>query len=385
MLSIKINLAIIITMVHLSLSSCMKKENIENRIDFSSKKYSESTLGDIISNYSIIKLETNDGSRINTIKKVLIKEKKIYVLNHQENKQEILIFSSTGNYVDKISELNNMENEFYINDFDIHPITNQVHLLNQKRREVIVFNENAEFVKSFSLNYPAKEIAFGTKSGNVFVVYRVPNQNKNTENNFEIVTYDENSNISNNFFPFEQNIPPIQSNARTLTKRNGQVMFLKEGSNQIYSIDSEGGITTSSLIFSKPILPADKAYAAFYTGEVDLTQYFYNIDYIESDTIIYVTFSSVEGNYIGIFNKNSGASSVYNPLLDPNCQCGVTIDIVGTIENYFIVQIPRVKISSVMDVIDYSRTKSSNKEMHEIIEKMEPEENPILLLLEIKL
>jgi hypothetical protein len=384
-MKINLTLKIIIAMIFLFLSSCIKKENMENSIDFSSKKYSESTLSDVISNYSIIKLETIDDSRINTIKKVLIEEQKIYILNHQENKQEILIFSTNGDYIDKISEINHEENEFYISDFDIHPMTNQIYLLSQKQKKVVVFDEKMEFIRSFNLNYPAKEIAFGTKSGRVFVVFRVAYQKEDIESNFEIVTYDENREFTNNFFPFEKGTPHIQDNAKTLIKRNDQVMFLKGGSNLIYSIELEKCSKTSNLIFSKPILPVDKTYAAFYTGEVDLTQYLYNVNYIESDTISFVTFSSVEGNYIGIYNKNSEVSSVYNPLLDPNCQCGVTIDIVGSIDNYFIVQIPRVKISSVMDVVDSSRTKANNEEMFKIIDNMEPGTNPILLLLEIKI
>ena len=372
-------------MTILFLSSCIKKENMKNNIDFSLKKYSESRLSDVVSNYSIIKLETIDDSRINIIKKVLIKGQRIYILNHQENKQEVLIFSNNGDYIDKISEVNHQENELYINDFDIHPVTNQIYLLSQKQKKVVVFNEKLEFIKRFNLNYLAKEIAFGTKSGKVFIVFRVAYQKENIESNFEIVTYDENSKLTNNFFPFEKDTPYFQDNTRTLMKRNDQVMFFKEGSSQIYLIESERCLKTSNLIFSKPILPVDKTYAAFYTGEIDLTQYFYNVHCIESDTILFVTFSSVEGNYIGIYDKNTEVSSVYNPLLDPNCQCGVTIDIVGYVDNYFIVQIPRVKISSVMDVIDYSKTKSNNKEMYEIIEKIEPRENPILLLLEIKL
>lgn len=374
----------IISIILLFVSSCNIEDQIESTIDFSFKKLSDSTLSEIISNYSIIKLETNTNTKINTVKKVIIVNKKIFLLNHQENKQEILVFSDTGDFIKKITGIDN-NNFSGIIDFDIQPITNHIYLLDQKEQKVDIFDYKFKFIKSFDISFPAKEFAFGKKSGNVFLVFRTEHQKQKKENNFEIVIYDDNNKLVNKCFPFERDIPQVQNNLRTLKNRNGLVMFLKEGTEQIYSIDLEECKESSNLVFSKPVLPAEKVYAAFYRGEVDLSKYIYNVDCFESDSILFTTFSSTEGDFIGIYNKESGISSLYNMLLDPKCKCGVNIDIMGSFQNYFIVQIPRTKISNLIDVIDYKRTKATNKEIFEIIDNMKPGENPILLLLKIKL
>jgi hypothetical protein len=374
----------IISITLLFVSSCKIEDQIEkSTIDFSFKKLSDSTLNEIISNYSIIKLETNINSKINTVKKVIIVNKKIFLLNHQENKQEIIVFSDTGDFIKKITGIDN-NNFSGVIDFDIQPITNHIYLLDQKEQKVDIFDHNFKFLKRFNISFPAKEIAFGKKSGNVFLVFRTEHQKQKIENNSEIVIYDDNNKLVNKCFPFEKDIPQVQNNLRTLKNRNGLVMFLKAGTGQIYSIDTEECKESSSLVFTKPVLPVEKVYAAFYRGEVDLGKYIYNVDCFESDSILFTTFSSTEGDFIGIYSKKSGNSSLYNLLLDPKCKCGVKIDIVGSSGNNFIVQIPRTKISNILDILDNKRRKCNNEEMFKLIDKMKPGENPILLLMEFK-
>lgn len=378
-------LYLLVFLSSLFILSCTKKKQTEYNIDFSFEKLCKSTLSEAISSYSIVKLETNKDSKINIIKKGIIKNDRIYLLNHQESKQEILIFSMSGDYINKISRKDEGDNEFQsIVDFDLHPVNGQINLLDQKQRKVVAFDENTDFVETYKINYPAKEIAFGMKGGKVFTVFRIEYQEENVNSGYEIITYDENNKLANTFFPFRAEINKVQSHVRTLMKRKGKVMFLREGTNHLYEIDLKRCRKSSNFIFPKPVLPAEKVYAAFFKGEVDLTNYIYNVDYFESGTILYTTFSSTDGNYIGIYNKKAGNSSLYNMLLDPKCKCGIKIDIIGSFNNYFIVQIPRTKISSVMNVLDNTRTKCINEEMAGIIDNMKPGENPILLLLEIQ-
>lgn len=365
--------------------SCSEEKRTEHSIDFSYEKLSESIISVIISNYSIIKLETIDDSKINIIKKVVIKNEKIYVLNHQENKQEILIFTMNGDYVNKISKNYEEGNDsLNIVDFDIHPINGNITILNQKLRQLVTFSKDTKFIERFKIHSPAKEIAYGVTNKKAFIVLHTKSSDKDSEPGFEISTYDENYKLLKNFFPYSNKNGYVRSNERTLMKRNGNVMFLREGTKNLYEVVSKKCRNISNFVFSKPVLPADKIYDAFFSGEVDLTNYIYNIDYFESDTTVLTTFSSIDGNYIGIYNKESGSSVLYNMLLDPSCKCGIKIDITGAWLNNFIVQIPRTKISNVMDVLDSDRSKCNNEEIFEIIDNMDPGENPILLLLELK-
>lgn len=365
--------------------SCNEKKHIENKIDFSFEKLSESTISETISNYSIVTLETTEDSKVNIIKKIVIKNERIYILNHQENKQEILIFSMNGEYINKIPKKSKGEDDFLsIVDFDIHPVNGHIAILDQKQKRFVTFNESTKFINSNKINFLAKEIAYGIKDGKVYMVIHAKASKEDSDINFEIITYDENDNLSETFFPFDRKMISVQSDKPTIMKRGGKVMFLEAGTNSLYEIDLRKYKKKSNLTFSKPVLPVDKMYGAFYRGEVDLTNYIYNVDYFESDRIVYITFSGINGDYIGIYDKEACSSSLFNMLLDPSCKCGMKIDIVGSFKNYFIVQIPRIKISNVMDVLDNERIKCSNKNMFEIIDNMKPGENPILLLLELK-
>lgn len=365
--------------------SCVEKGNKENNIDFSIQKLSESTFSETISSYSIVKLETAEDSKINVITKVLVNNEHIYVLNHWENRQEILIFSLEGDYIDKISSGNNSTKSFSgIADFDINPINEDICILDQKQRKLVVFNREGRFLKSIPINCLAREIAYGVKAGKVFVVLHTIQSDAESDINDEIVVYDENDKLLDTYFEYQKENHPLQNKRITLMKRGDNVMFLKEGTNTLYEIGPKKCNKKSTLVFPKPVLPADKIYGAFFSGDVDVSQYVYDIDYFESDSILYTTFSSTDGDYIGIFNKESNRSILYNMLLDPSCKCGIQIEIVGVYQNNFIVQIPRTKIADILEVLDNERTKCTNDEMFDVIDNMKPGENPILLLLELK-
>ncbi|MCG6190769.1 6-bladed beta-propeller [Maribellus maritimus] len=367
------------------LYSCVDKGNKESNIDFSMQKLSESTFSETISNYSIVKLETAEESKINVITKVLINNEHIYVLNHWENRQEILIFSQAGDYIDKISSGNNSTKSFSgIIDFDIHPVTGDICLLDQKQKKLVFFKEDGRFVKSTPINYLAGEIAYGVKAGKVFVVLHTIQSDAESDINDEIIVYDENDKLLDTYFEYQKENQPLQNKRITLMKRGDNVMFLKEGTNTLYEIGLKKCDIKSTFTFPKPVLPVNKIYGAFFSGDVDVSQYVYDIDYFESDSILYTTFSSTDGDYIGIFNKETNCSTLYNMLLDPSCKCGIKIEIAGVYQNNFIVQIPRTKIADVLEVLDNGRTKCTNDEIFELIDNMKPGENPILLLLELK-
>jgi hypothetical protein len=363
--------------------SCSDEIQTKNSIDFSLEKRSESTVSEIISNYSIVKLETSEDSKINIIKKVVIQNEKIFVLNFQENKQEVMIFSMDGEYLGKIPDNGETEKKIStIVDFDIHPVKGNVAVLDQKQGQVVIFGEDTKFVERYKIDGLAEEMAYGTKDGAVFTVLHTKFSDQSSEPGSEINTYDEQFKLLETYFPYNDQNSSVQSNERTLMKRNGAVMFLREGTNNLYEIESGKCRNISDFIFPNPVLPTDKMYDAFYSGKVDLTHYIFNVDYFESDSIVYTTFSGIDGNYIGIYNKETGVSKLYNMLLDPSCKCGIKIDIVGSFRNHFIVQIPRTKIPDILEVLDKERSKCSNQEVFEIIDNMRPGENPILLLME---
>lgn len=375
----------ILSILLMAMSCINHKKNDENNIDLNFDKTDTTGFHKIVSEYSIIKLETSTASKINIIKKAIVRDDRFYILNHHENRQEILIFSIMGDYITKISGINEERSRFSgIIDFDIHPTTHQIHLLDPALKSIVVFDEIGNYIKSFKISGQPKELAFGIANGKTFTVVHNEYPQKNTGTLYEITIYDDENKITNTYFPFEMSNHPVRNQTKAIVKRGEKVMYLQKGTGSIYEIAPNGYNKHSNLCFSKPVLPNNKEYAAFFSGEVDLSNYIYGLEYLESNRILYTTFSSSNGDFVGIYNKLSGKSSLFNLLTDPNCNCGIKIHIVGAHQNYFIVQVPRTKITGILNVIDYERNKCINGEMLENIDQMKPGENPILLLLELK-
>jgi hypothetical protein len=111
--------------------------NMNNPIDFS--KY--------ISNIEIIKLESNDSSMFDYIKKVIFKNDKFYLLDSKTS--IIKIFNIKGKFINALNIIGKGPQEAnYIKDFDVDNNSN-IHIL--AYRKILVFSSGFEFIKKYEV------------------------------------------------------------------------------------------------------------------------------------------------------------------------------------------------------------------------------------------
>lgn len=371
-------------LLFLLLFSCSGDRQGEMEIDFSIDQLSESTISDALSEYSVIKLQTTPESRLHNIKKVIIRDDKIYVLNYMVNRQEIMIFLADGSFVRKIPAEHEQEIILSIADFDLHPVQGFIVVLDKKGKSIIEFTEKGEVRQQIAFDYNADEIAFGNTQGNVFAVVGLDKSAQNKKSKCEIIVLNEKYKAVKSFFPVDDDIFYVKSSMKSLYKQDGKVNFLKNGSNQLYQLGPDDYKKYRTLNFSRSVLPENKMYEAFFTGEVNPGDYVFNIGFYESDETFYTEFSSMEGNFIGLYNKVNKRSQLFNMLLDPKCKCDVKINVTGSFGDYFIVQVPRAKIRDMIDLLDYERVKCTNPEIFPRIDAMQPGENPVLLFMSFR-
>lgn len=378
----KIHPGKLLVFLFLLLLGCDRKQ-ASDRIDFTYRKLQESTILDLASAYTIVKLETEEKSRINFIKKAVIANERIYVLNHFESRQEILEFSLDGNFIGKITGAKDQEKLSGISDFDIQPATGNLALLDSEQKEVLLYDQDRTFLQKHTVAAGARELSFGITGGKSIAALHAEPSKEAEGPGYEIFLYDENFQLVKSCFPYQEDLNTMFSKRSSLMKRDGRVLYLQEGTNNLYSLGTKGCNRIAELEFPKPVLPLDKRYDALFSGKEDLSQYVFELDYFETNQTLFTAFSGTGGDFYGIFDKTADSSMLYNVTYDPDCFCSIKIDIAGVSGDYFIVQIPRTKIKKVLSALDSDRSKCRNSEMFEVIEQMKPGENPILVLLEL--
>jgi hypothetical protein len=361
------------------LVSCLNNRKIDV-IDFTVESLSQSTIDKSVLSYSIIVLETNNDSKINKIKKVIIKNGQIYILNHFEQRQEIITFSLDGKYINKINEKDS--NILNIPDFDIHPINGDISFINQEENKIERYSNNLDYIESYSINQKSESIIYGVDKECIYSVMNgYPLSNDSLI--YRVNIFDNNFNNIRFIFQYKsKNKNTIYKKNNIFSKRGSNVIYFQQGENYVYEIKKNKLSKIAKIVYPKQVLPIEEMYDAVFDSDVDMSNYIYNINYFESEENILSCFSSTEGKYIGIYNKKSKKATIYDMLLDPACMCDIKIDIVGTFENYFILQAPRLKVKNTLNLFDKERTKCNNNEMFDVLDKMKPGDNPILLLIE---
>lgn len=101
----------------------------------------------ITSDFSLVPLETNDESLIQYIKKIVIYDNKIYVLDDQ--RPLFAVFSSKGKFIQSIGNRGNGPGEFhYPTDFIIDTLHKQIELYDGLRDRILIYDLVGSFLKS---------------------------------------------------------------------------------------------------------------------------------------------------------------------------------------------------------------------------------------------
>lgn len=146
--------------------STSNKKSIE--IDLDNKE--QVSIGDIFGRFEIAPLETSPKSLIYGCDKIVYHDQKYYLLDIKQ--KALLIYNDRGLLLNIIKEIGRGPNEYTeLSDFDINPYTNHIELLTPRGR-ILIYNQDAQFVRSFIIRGVRATHYFINVSKDIIVIYQ---------------------------------------------------------------------------------------------------------------------------------------------------------------------------------------------------------------------
>ena len=371
----------------LILLGCNKNEFNEKEIDFSFSKLSNNPISDNVAKYSIIPLETKDEAYLTSGKKILIYGSKIYILENNMGKRHLIyIFSLDGKFINKINAQGRGAKEYQgIGDFDIHPKTEYVSILDPALKKIFSYDLNSEYKSELQLDSWMKEFKYMQVGEEIYKVFTTRSSKLTNEQGNDIFVYDDDNNFIYSALSFSTPISIAVGNGISLMSNKNEVNYLKPNTNIIYSVNENSTNVKHILKFPLDVLPADEIENVYFKGKNILHKYVSNINYFESLNTIYALLMHNKEAHFGLYNKESKESIIFNEQKDPSCNCGITLRVKGTYKNSFIIETDYSQINSVLNMLDPEKGKCSNPEIFRTVEELDMTSNPILLLVEFKI
>jgi hypothetical protein len=324
---------------------------------------SENGIDNFFESYYSISLETKDECLISDIKKIIISNEKLYILD--EKQPQIFIFDKNGYYLNKIDKKGEGPTEYYdIADFFV--FDSSICLLSRIGRKILVYSDNIEFIKSYSLSdfydyfYPV--------NGNVFLY---ANYSNDTHYNISVYNFGEQT-ISYKFLPFKNNqsflFPPTPFNITF----KGDLFVTQQYDYNIYKLNVNSIETIYRFDFNtKDRLPGEIQKIDFNKMYQDLAMksVVQRIEYInQTDEYLYIVYTLDHLKRISKIEKSTKNNSSLKLEYNNNFPF-VFSHVLGFNENYMI---GYLHAESVL-IFDDKFSSDKNKD-----ELLEAEDNPVL-------
>ncbi len=244
------------------------------------------TIWQLVDSIEIVPLESIQEALIGEVKKVVIKDSSIYILDRKQN--SLLHFSSKGKFLKKIQDIGGAPHEYQIMlDFMVDERNNFVFGLTPYK--LIKYNRNLEFLESVKIPYMAHKIDFLNDS--VIVLYQ-------THENKRVKLYCLNREKEIGAFH------KIHSYFKDL-KGPGLTTFYREGDNLYFQS------TSTNDIYEITLTGLNKHFSFFPDAEVDFT----NLPK-DKDEMFYLTY---------FLNGNAGSKVPFQhspAITNKTMQCG---------------------------------------------------------------
>lgn len=356
----------------------------KGEIDFSFSKLTEEPISNFVNKYLVIPLETRDDAYITRARKILIYNDTIYILeNKLGRRHQIYVFSLDGKYITRIFSQGRGAYEYQsISDFDIHPESNLITILDPGLHKLFRYNLNSEYQDEFQLDCWAKEFKYLKEGKMLYLVFSTSTSKLSDGIGNDIYVYDEEHNLSYSAFPFTKPISIGMGNGINLIRNTNGISYKKINTNLVYSIKSDTLKIKYFLQFSLDVLPGNEIENVFFKGKGILDKYISNINYYESSETVYTFFKHNKNGYWGLYNKSSNKSYVFNEQKDPECQCNITLNVLSSYKDYFIIETDYSKINAVLRILDADKKRCANPEIFKTLETLDMTSNPILILVD---
>lgn len=189
-------------------------------------------------NYSMTvqKLEENEKYPIGHIDKLLVDDKKIYILDKSKAKA-LFIYNRKGKFLHIINQTGGGPGEFTSpQDFDIDKKTGNIIIMDMNASKFIFYSPQGEYIKEFKYDFMAVHFTLDDENNILTDNGNIPSG----ESPCYLKKMDTDGNVRGSLFPVDPSTVGITFNPREpLQKFNQKMYFLPTLSNCIYVLEKE--------------------------------------------------------------------------------------------------------------------------------------------------
>jgi hypothetical protein len=206
-----------------------------------------------------IYLETNDEALIGRVKKILIRNDRIYILDHKYAKA-LFVFNIQGKFLFKLDAQGKAPNEFVnLNDFDIDDAGN-IFLHDQAAKKIIKYSDSGEYIEYY--NYSFYTSHFKHINDSLFVFQNCNHRNPKMKDikDYTIYYWNRKSNqVTNVFFPYvHENVESFGGAYFNIFSSDNKVYYIPRYTDLVYELGTNEVHLKYTFKFDHTRMPVDE-------------------------------------------------------------------------------------------------------------------------------
>lgn len=401
------NLTILLTLI-IVLFSCTQKKEVDNIVDLTLITEPNSTnLSELGSEITYIPLETNASCIIQQIDKLIYEGGAYYLRSTNENKvtpekgapppppmpriRSLYRFLKNGEFICQISRQGGGPSEYrYIRDFLYNKNNNTINIFISN--DIKEFSLDGIWGKNTTIEYNGKEVSSIGYTNNQILGFV---ENAEGQNEYSFVLYNANGQIINKYknkYKFNISTGAISFNPECIFYQYKGILHCKElNSDTIFSFDKDTFIPKYILKQGEAKYTTDLREKSMTTN---LTKYIIQKNLFESEKYLFYQHNWEKRNNCFIKNKSNGTqylidneTGLVNDLdSGPNFKIQNTITVDGN--EYLTSWINAFELKAHVASNDFknstSKSPEKKKELEQLANSLNENDNPVLMLLKLK-
>lgn len=188
-------------------------------------------LSDFAEEVKMIPLEFTDKSILGEIKKVVMSDKFIFIM--ERTKQEgVYVFDHTGKFLYRIGSRGQGPEEFIdLFDFSINEEDELIYLFDQPRKRILVFTFDNKFIKDIPMNYYASRFEY---QNGLFYLYR-EHASYGTPL-YSLVIKDQNGDLVDKYYPMAKDAEEMYIHDCIFRKRENDILFAQNLNDSVFTL-----------------------------------------------------------------------------------------------------------------------------------------------------
>lgn len=191
-------------------------------------------LSDFAEEVKMIPLEFTDKSILGEIKKIVMSDKFIFVME-RTNKEGVYAFNRTGKFLYRIGTRGQGPGEFVdLADFSINEDEGLIYLYDQPRTKVLAFTFDNKFVKDIQMNYYASRFEY---QNGLFYLYK-EHASYGTPL-YSLAIKDQNGKLVEQYYPMLKNADAMHIHDCIFRKRENDILFAQHLIDSVFTLSKK--------------------------------------------------------------------------------------------------------------------------------------------------